>query len=55
MKVKSETVSGQCPVCGLVLPFGTVTAQQVHWWKVQLHVKLDFDYTDYVAHMWLHQ
>ncbi len=55
MKVKSETVSGQCPVCGMVLPFGVVVAEQKHWWTVRLKVTLDFDYTDFVAHIWQHQ
>jgi len=55
MKGKRQTISGQCPVCDEVLPFGVVIASQRGWWNPVVNVELNFDYTDYVAHMWWHQ
>lgn len=50
----TQVVNGECPACGVELPFGTVKAVRSHWWKVKVNVTLDFDYTDYIAHIWTH-
>jgi len=55
MNVTAQVVCGRCPICAVVLPFGIVKAVRSHWWKVKVNVTLDFDYTDYIAHVWTHE
>lgn len=52
--LEPKQVAAACPVCKIIIPMFTVRVSQTGFLGRKVHVEVEGEATDWVAHLWSH-